>query len=101
MTTAEPTQLHRRSTDGRRVFPGACMENTNLRDLVLAAVRQTDPRQLIPVVAAGAGMAHQPPGFEACGHDGNAERNRNHASRQAGRRWNGHSAANRQNFVAR
>jgi len=60
MTTAESTQLHQRPSDEKQLrLPGACIEKTNLRDLVLAAVRQIDPR-LIPVPAAGAGIACQP-----------------------------------------
>jgi len=60
MPTAESTQLHQRPTDDKQLrFLGACIENTNLRDLVLAAVRQIDPR-LIPLPAAGASIACQP-----------------------------------------
>jgi len=60
VTTAESTQLHQRPTGDKQLrFAGACIKNTNLRDLVLAAVRQIDPR-LIPVPAAGAGIACQP-----------------------------------------
>src|SRR5213082_2735009 len=60
MTTAESTQLRQRPSDDKQLrFPDACIANTNLQDLVLAAVRQIDPR-LIPVPAAGAGIACQP-----------------------------------------
>src|SRR5437667_2534024 len=60
MTTAESTQLHQRPADDEQLrLPGCCIENPNLRDLVLAAVRRIDPR-LIPVPAAGAGIACQP-----------------------------------------
>ena len=61
MTNTETTQLHQRPTDDRQLrLPGARIENTNLRDLVLAAVRQLDPRLLIPGTAAEAGIACQP-----------------------------------------
>jgi len=60
MTTAEPTQLQRRFTDEKQLrFPSVCIENTNLGDLVLAVVRQLDTCQLVPVAAAGAGIACQ------------------------------------------
>jgi len=60
ITTVESSQLHQRSADDEQLrLPGCCMENPNLRDLVLAAVRQIDPR-LIPLPAAGAGIACQP-----------------------------------------
>jgi len=62
MTTAESTPLHQRPTDDKQLrFAGACIENSNLRDLVLAAVRQIDPRQLIPVAAPGTGVAYESP----------------------------------------
>ena len=61
MTTTETTQPQRRSTEeGQLRFLSVCIDNTNLRDLVLATVRQFDPRQLIPVAAAGAGITFQP-----------------------------------------
>ena len=57
----QATQFQRRAADERQLrFLSAHIEDSNLRDLELAAELQIDQSQLIPVAARGAGVAYQP-----------------------------------------
>jgi len=54
----QATQFQRRAADERQLrFLSAHIEDSNLRDLELAAELQIDQSQLIPVAARGAGVA--------------------------------------------